>query len=68
MNKLTSLLMRAQIKLQSKRENEEGQGVIEYVLVAGVISIALFIAFNATSVGTQIGLTVGEIVSTMKGS
>lgn len=66
MNKLTSLLMRAQIKLQSKRENEEGQGVIEYVLVAGVISIALFLAFNTANLGGQITTTVGGIVTAMQ--
>ncbi len=68
MNKLNSLLMRAQIKLQSKQENEEGQGVIEYVLVAGVISIALFVAFQTTGIAAQIGTLVGEIVTEMGGT
>ena len=68
MNKLNSLLTRAQIKLQSKLENEEGQGVIEYVLVAGVISLALYLAFETANLGGQITSTVGGIVTTMGGS
>lgn len=63
-NKLYSLLLQA----QAKAENEEGQGVIEYVLVAGVISLALFVAFQTTGIAGQITATVGEIVDTMAGS
>jgi Flp pilus assembly pilin Flp len=67
-NKLSSLLMRAQINLQSKLESEEGQGVIEYVLVAGVISLALFVAFQTTGIANQITGTVGNIVTVMSRS
>ncbi len=68
MNKLNDLLMQAQIKLQSTLEPEEGQGVIEYVLVAGVISLALFVAFQTTGIAAQITSTVTEIKTTMAGS
>jgi Flp pilus assembly pilin Flp len=64
MNKLYDLLLQARMKA----ENEEGQGVIEYVLVAGVISLALFVAFQTTGIAGQITSTVGEIVDTMAGS
>jgi Flp pilus assembly pilin Flp len=47
---------------------EEGQGIIEYVLVAGVISMALFVAFGTTGIVGEIGNAVGRIVSTMGGS
>lgn len=63
-NKLYGLLLQA----QAKAENEEGQGVIEYVLVAGVISLALFVAFETTGIAGQITATVSEVVDTMAGS
>ncbi len=47
--------------------DDEGQGVIEYVLVTGVISMALFVAFNTTGIAGQITTTVGGIVTTMAG-
>jgi Flp pilus assembly pilin Flp len=47
---------------------EEGQGIIEYVLVAGVISMALFLAFGTSGIVGEIGNAVGRIVSTMAGS
>ncbi len=68
MNKLNDLLMQAQIKLQSTLEHEEGQGVIEYVLVAGVISLALFVAFQTAGIAGQIETTLAGIATTMAGS
>lgn len=48
--------------------SDEGQGIIEYVLVAGVISMALFLAFGTTGIVGEISNAVGRIVSTMAGS
>lgn len=47
---------------------DDGQGIIEYVLVAGVISMALFLAFGTTGIVGEISNAVGRIVSTMAGS
>ena len=47
---------------------DEGQGVIEYVLVVGVISMALFLAFGTSGIVGEIGSAVGRIASTMAGS
>jgi Flp pilus assembly pilin Flp len=63
--KLNDYLMAKYAKFQA---DDEGQGVIEYVLVAGVISMALFLAFQTTGIAGQITTTVGGIVSTMAGS
>ena len=63
--KLNNYLMAKYANFQA---DDEGQGVIEYVLVAGVISIALFVAFQTTGIATQISTTVGGIVSTMAGT
>ena len=46
---------------------DEGQGVIEYTLVVGVISMALFVAFQTTGIVGEIGNVVGAIVTTMGG-
>ncbi len=59
MNRLTHLAPRI--------ARDEGQGVIEYTLVAGVISMALFIAFQTTGIAGEIGNVVGTIVTTMGG-
>ncbi len=61
MNKLYSLLLQA----RAKAENEEGQGVIEYTLVAGVISIALFGAFLTLPLTDGVGNAVTTIVNTI---
>ena len=47
---------------------DEGQGVIEYTLVVGVISMALYVAFQTTGIVGQIQTVVGNIVTTMGGS
>ena len=64
MNKFYSLLLQA----RAKRENEEGQGVIEYTLVVGVISLALFGAFLFTGITDGIGNAVGDIVAVFPGA
>ena len=56
--KLNNYLMAMHVKFQS----DEGQGVIEYVLVAGVISLALFAAFLTTDIENGIGRAVGAII------
>ena len=60
MNKLYSLLMRAQSKVENR---EEGQGVIEYTLVVGVISVALFIAFFTLGLTDGVTAAVNAIVA-----
>ncbi len=62
--KLNNYLMTKYAKFQAE---DDGQGVIEYVLVAGVISMALFVAFQTTGIAGQITTTVGGIVTTMAG-
>ncbi len=62
--KLNNYLMAKYVKFQA---DDEGQGVIEYVLVAGVISMALFLAFQTTGIAAQITTTIGGIVTTMAG-
>ncbi len=49
----------------AKFQLDEGQGVIEYTLVAGVISLALFAAFVTTDIEGAIGNVVGNIVTTL---
>ena len=60
MNKLYSLLMRAQSKVENR---EEAQGVIEYTLVVGVISVALFIAFFTLGLTDGVTAVVNAIVA-----
>ena len=62
MNKLYSLLLQAQPKVQNR---EEGQGIIEYTLVAGVIALSLFAAFVFANPAGAIGDVVGNIVDTI---
>ena len=57
--KLNNYLMAMHVKFQS----DEGQGVIEYVLVAGVISLALFAAFLTTDIENGISRAVTGIVN-----
>ncbi len=59
--KLNNYLMAMHVKFQS----DEGQGVIEYTLVAGVISLALFVAFTTTNIAGAISNVVGDIVVTL---
>ena len=44
---------------------DEGQGVIEYTLVAGVISLTLFVAFTTSGIADGIGRAVSAIVNEM---
>jgi Flp pilus assembly pilin Flp len=49
--------------LKEQSEAEEGVTVPEYMLVLGVISIALIVVFNASGVGTKIGLMSTHLAS-----
>lgn len=49
--------------LERSAGHDDGQGVIEYTLVAGVISIGLYVAFTAAGIQAGIGRAVDAIVT-----
>ena len=59
MQKLNDYLLKKYAEFKA----EDGQGVIEYTLVAGVISLALFTAFLTTDIEGGIGRAVDAVVA-----
>nr|MBK5234348.1 Flp family type IVb pilin [Clostridium sp.] len=49
--------------VSSKVKNEEGQGMVEYALLAGLISIVAIVAL--TSVGTEVLAKFNAIVAAL---
>jgi Flp pilus assembly pilin Flp len=49
--------------LRTQMDAEDGVTVPEYMLVLGVISIALIVVFNTSGVGTKIGLMSTHLAS-----
>jgi Flp pilus assembly pilin Flp len=44
-------------------EREEGQGVVEYALVLGVLVVAIFVAFITTPIGDGIENAISQIIA-----
>ena len=53
-NKLVAIAAKTQ-------DREEGQGVVEYAVVLGVIVVGLFVAWNSTPIETTIGTLVQNV-------
>ncbi len=47
-------------------DREEGQGMVEYVLIIGAISVALVVAFNTGGVSTAITALSGGVASAIQ--
>jgi len=63
MTKLFARIHSAYVNRDLSRE--EGQGVVEYALVLGVLVVALFVAFNTAGVAGGITAALGGIVTTL---
>lgn len=66
MNKLNLLALKAQMKIQMIMEREEGQDLIEYALLAGLISLAAVVAIKSLS--TDISGLFNTVGSTLNNS
>ena len=61
---MTKFFSRINAALEARgMAREEGQGVVEYALVLGVLVVALFVAFTTTNIAAGIGTAVGNIVA-----
>jgi len=59
---MTKIFSRINAALEARgMAREEGQGVVEYALVLGVLVVAIFVAFNTGNVGGVITGAIGRL-------
>jgi Flp pilus assembly pilin Flp len=64
---MTKIFTRINAALAARgMEREEGQGVVEYALVLGVLVVVIFVGFTATNIGTEVTAVLGNIVTRLQ--
>jgi pilus assembly protein Flp/PilA len=64
-DKVTSLVVRAQLALSELRE-EKGQAMVEYALILGLISVVAIVSL--TAIGTNVDAIFGVVKDKLAGA
>ena len=63
---MSDLMLKLYVQLQTLRAREEGQGMVEYGLILGLVSVVAILVL--TSIGTDVKVVFNNVLTGLSGA